>query len=130
MTIKTARRVLFVALVLLAPAPMLVMTSGWMPPATYVVFTAVTSLVAAVEGATGIVPRLIAMFAMHAALWVAVSWVAAWALARATAPLSPGVRRALTIALVGAGLVAALGWDVYRTPFGRAPRGNAIEALT
>ncbi|HZR84181.1 MAG TPA: hypothetical protein VFD92_23995 [Candidatus Binatia bacterium] len=130
MTVRTSRRVLFAATFLLAPAPLLVLTTGWMPPATYALLTGVCALQAASEGADGAVPRILAMFAAHTAVYLLLSWLVAWLASSALARLSPTARRAATLAIVATGLAVAVGWDVYRTPFGRRPYENAIEALS
>jgi hypothetical protein len=130
MTIHTSRRILFGAIFLLAPAPLLVLTRAWMPPAGYLVLTVASASVALLEGGGGPVPMIVTMFAAHAAAYALLSWASAWLLARGLATLAPRARAIATLALVAVALVVGLGWDVYRTPFGRRPWGNAIEALS
>jgi hypothetical protein len=130
MSVRTSRRLLFAAIFLLAPAPLLVLTRGWMPPATYLLLAGVSLSFALTEGAGGPVPLIVSMFAVHAVLYAVLAWGLAWLMALPLARLTPGARRGVTLGLVAIALVIALGWDVYRTPFGRRPFGNAIEALS
>jgi hypothetical protein len=126
---RAARWLLFLLFALTLPAPMLGPFQALVPPARYVVLASATGAVGVVEGAGGLVLGILALFAVHAVVYLALAWLLAWGLARLLAPLSPGTRRAAVLVACALLLVLALVLEPYRTPFGQAPGGNLLAAL-
>lgn len=129
MSARAARWLLFLVLALTLPTPMLGPFHALVPAVRYVVLLSAAGAVAVVEGAAGPVPGILALFAVHAALYLALVWLLAWAVARLLAPLSPGARRTAVLAACALLLVLALALEPYHTPFGRAPRANLLGVL-
>lgn len=130
MSARSARRLLFVVLALALPVPMLGPFDALVPPARYAILLAAASAVAAVEGAAGPVPMILALFAVQTTGALGLAAILAWAVGRLLSPLGPGSRRALVLAACAGLLLAALAIDLYRTPFGRAPRANLLRVLS
>jgi len=127
--LKRRRAVLFLALFLLLPLP-LAMFAGRVPAARYCELAVLCLLVRVREGGGGPVNSMIVLFAAQAVGYSLLCWLAAWFVERCLRPLR---RRAVDLTLLAvlvAALLAAVAFDVYVTPFGRAPRGNLWEALT
>ena len=130
MSPRTARRWLFLAILLTVPAPMWVVFDGLIPPARFWILLGAAGAVALREGAAGPVPGLLALFAAQALCYSLLSWCAAWLLARLLGSLSPAARRNWVLAGVALLLVLALSFPLYRTPLGRAPVANLLGALS
>ncbi len=130
MRVRGARRLLFVVFFLALPLPMLGPWTGVVPPARMAMLFAATAAVAASEGAAGPVPGLLVLFAVHAFAMLAIAWALAWTVARGLAPLSPSARRACALGACALLVGAALAFELYRTPFGRAPSVNLWGALS
>jgi hypothetical protein len=130
LSVRATRRVVLVALLLLVPAPMLVVTAARMPPVAYGLYAAVCSAVALTEGSAGPIPALILMFGLHFVVYGLLAWLAAFVVARALARVTPRLRAMIVVVAVAAAAAIALGRDVYLTPFARTRTSNLIEALT
>ena len=130
MTVRTARWLLFGVFVLTVPVPLLGPFAAFAPTVRYVMLAAATGAVAATEGAAGPVPGILALFVVHAAVYLALAWLAAWVAARLSARLSPAARRISVVALCAALLLGSLALDVYLTPFGPTPTTNLLGVLS
>ena len=71
MSVRKARWVLFLVFVLTIPLPLLGPLSVFAPTARYVVLASVTAAVALAEGASGPVPMIFLLFALHAVIYLA-----------------------------------------------------------
>ncbi len=130
MSLRSARWLLFLAIGLTAPLPMLGPFGAWVPPARYLLLTLATASVAVTEGAAGPVPGILALFGAHALVGFLLAGLLGWVVARFTRPLSPGARRLVVLGICGALLLGAVAFEVYRTPFGRAPTANLLGVLS
>ncbi len=118
MSTRATRRLLFVALLLLLPLPLVTgVTTGLVPVARMGLLGGVCLGVMLVEGTRGAVGLLLAMIAGQAALWAAVSWLAAGLGARLLARLPARAQRIAPLALVLAATLLAASLPIYRTPF-------------
>lgn len=130
MSVRSARWLLFLAIGLTAPLPMLGPFDAWVPAARYLLLTLATASVAVTEGAAGPVPGILALFGAHALIALLLAGLLGWAVARLTRPLSSGARRIVVLGICGALLFGAIAFEIYRTPFGRAPTANLLEVLS
>lgn len=122
------RRLLFLALLLLVPVPMLVF-DGWVPTANLYLMSAVCGAVWLAEGAAGPVRTITGLLAAHAAVYTVVFWGVAWTVDRLTARISPPVRRALLLVPLAIAIAVAAVRPIYVTPFGRTARSTLLGAL-
>ncbi len=129
MTTRSIRTVLWFALLLMAPVPlMLGVASGFMPVARALMFAGVCLAVMVVEGMRGAVDLLALMLLAQAfvfgALWFAVAAVAA----RVFALLPRRVATVGVVLAVLAGVIATSSISWYQTPFrGAGTRANLWE---
>jgi len=130
MSVRQARWLLFLALALTVPTPMLLVFDALVPPIRYVILAAASLAVALAEGAAGPVPGIILLMAGHAVLYLLLAWLVAWLAARLLRGLTPARRRTAVLGAVGALLFFSLAFALYHTPFGRAPTGNLLGVLT
>ena len=130
MTVRTACWLLFIVFALTIPLPLLGPLSALAPAARYVILAAVTSAVAVAEGASGPVPLIFLLFAVHAFVYLGLEWLLAWIIARTFSNLSAGTRSKLVVAICGILLIVSIAFDLYRTPFGTLPRSNLLGLLS
>jgi hypothetical protein len=126
---KTTRRILWLGALLLVPLPM-IKFAAWIPVTRYLLLGAVTGGLILTEG-SGRIPNafLIAMLG-HAIFYAALLWAVAWALARTLQGAAPAWARSVALALVAAGVLAALLTEPYVTPFAAdAPRASLLTVL-
>jgi len=104
--------------------------AAWIPVTRYLLLGGVTGGLILTEG-SGRIPNamLIAMLG-HALFYAALLWGGAWALARALHGVAPARARSLALALLAAGVLAALLTEPYVTPFAAdAPRASLLTVL-
>jgi hypothetical protein len=130
LSVRSARRLLFVVIALTVPVPMLGPFDALAPPLRYLILFSASGAVAAAEGAAGPIPAILALFGGHALVALGLAWLAAWVAARLLTPLSPQTRRRAVLSVCGAMILAALVFELYRTPFGRAPTANLLGVLS
>ena len=131
MSARTARILLFVLIFTVVPLPMVFLGEGWVPGVRYLLFSGVVSAVMAVGGGAGPVPAILLVFTLHAVVAAALSFLIAHVLAFGVLRrLPPRAAGAVTLAAIVIGLGVALAFDLYQTPFGRAPRSNLIGILS
>lgn len=126
MSVRKARWVLFLVFVLTIPLPLLGPLSVFAPAARYVVLASVTAAVALAEGASGPVPMIFLLFALHAVIYLALEWLFAWWMARGLSRLSPMGQRYLVFVICGILLIGSISLNLYRTPFGTLPSSNLL----
>lgn len=129
MSVRAARRLLFLLFAVTLPLPMLGPFDALVPALRYLVLLSAAGALALAEGAAGPVPALLALFAVNALSYLVLAWLLAWLGARALARLSPGARRACVFAAWAVLLCVGIALELYRTPFGRAPTANLFGAL-
>jgi hypothetical protein len=128
MSPRAARRVLWLAALLLVPAPMLVF-GAWVPVAHYLLLAALCVGMRIAEGPGGVVWELTALLLAHALVYSALLYAGAWASARALGRVSPRARAALVAIAVTGCAVWAIAAQPYVTPFGRTARANLVAVL-
>jgi hypothetical protein len=128
MSPRAARRVLWLAALLLVPVPLLVF-DACAPVASYLLLAAVCVGMRVAEGPGGVVWQLTALFLAHAVVYAGLLHLAASLAARATAPLPAAARAAVVVVAVAAGVGFALIGEPYVTPFGTAARANLLGTL-
>jgi hypothetical protein len=122
------RRVVFVALLVLLPVPMLLF-DGRVPTANLYLMSAVCAAFWAREGAAGPVRTVTLLLAAHAAAYTVLLWGVAWVADRGLDRLSPRARRLCVLVPVAIAAAVALAVPVYVTPFARTPRSTLLGAL-
>ena len=122
------RRILWLALLLLLPLPMLSF-DGFIPVARYLLLGGVCIGMRIAEGPGGVVWQLTALFLAHAVVYALLLWAGAWLAARSLAAL-PSRTRGLVVAIaVCLCTLWALAAEPYVTPFGREARTNLVGVL-
>ena len=130
MSLRAIRWLLFGALVLALPFPMLGPFEALVPPVRYAVLLGAASMVALAEGAAGPVPLILGLLALNLGSSLAAAWVVAWAASRVLGGVSsPALRAGLVVTAVCIGLSAAAFFSIYETTFGRAPTANLLGVL-
>jgi hypothetical protein len=129
-SVRATRWAWFLGLWLMLPWPMALLAHASVPAARYALLTLVCLAMAALEGAGGPVPWIVALFAAHALVYTGLAWAIAWAAGRALSPLGPARRRLVTLGALALAFALTLGFDVYRTPFGSAPFSNLLGVLS
>jgi len=126
MSVRTTRWLLFLVFAITVPLPLLGPLYAFAPAARYGILASVTAAVAITEGASGPVPLIFLLFALHAVIYLVLEWLFAWLMARGLSRLSSTSQRALVFAICGVLLVGSVALDLYRTPFGTLPRSNLL----
>jgi len=127
-TVRGARRLLWIAALLLVPLPML-QFGAQVPVAQYLLLAGVCAAVAVVESGGGVLALLLALFLSHAIVYGLLLWLVAALAARVLGQFSPRARAIASASVLLAGLAVALFGQPYVTPFDRAPRGNLATVL-
>ena len=126
MSVRTARWLLFLVFALTIPLPLLGPLFAFAPAARYAVLASVTAAVALADGASGPVPLIFLLFALHAVIYLALEWLFAWWMARGLSRLSPTSQRTLVFVICGVLLIGSISLNLYRTPFGTRPSSNLL----
>jgi len=130
MSARGIRRMLFAALVIALPFPMLGPFDALVPPIRYAILLGAASAVALAEGAAGAVPLILVLLALNLALSLTAAWLLAWGVSRTLAALgSPPLGRRLAIGAVCVGLALAASIPLYETGFGRTPTASLLGLL-
>ena len=112
------------------PLPMLGPFDALIPAARYVLLGGAAGLIAALEGAAGPVPAIVALFLGHALAYTLLCGGLAWGAMRMLAPLGAEARRIAVWAVLALALAIALGFNLYATPFGSRPAANLWSVLS
>jgi len=127
---RALRRVWFLGLWLLRPWPLTVVGDAFVPSVRYALLACAGSAVAFTEGAAGPVGLIVALFVGVALVTALACWIIAWAIARGLARIPVALATKLTWGCLGLGLLVALVFEPYRTPFGRALTGGLLQVLS
>ncbi len=127
---RRIRRLGFFALVLLFPWPLPFLGGAFVPSIRFWILGGAAASVGLTEGASGAGLPLIGLLLGWASITTGFCWLAAFALARLADALPD--RRALlvTYSAITCGLIWALLFQPYRTPFGRALHGGLLQVLS
>ena len=126
---RQLRWLLFVGVVVLAPVPFFLASSGWIPVGRILLITSLIGVSIGIEGGGSISHSLFGLAAAEAAVYLAIFWVCAGFAARAVQRLFPTRARAIVFSLLIAAAAAATGFDLYATPFNPvAVRSNLFAA--
>ena len=129
MTPRTARRLLWLVLLLTVPLPMLGF-GALVPVARYLLLAGVTAGLIVTEGMGAVPGQLLAFFLAHALLYAGLAWLAAYAVVRLLGGLGPRSVAPATLGLVAVCLLVACTWELYVTPFASvSPRANLLHVL-
>jgi hypothetical protein len=109
--------ILWIASLLLLPLPHLLVVTGLVPVARFLMLGAICAYVSLFVGSGGVAGTLAWILFAQAALYALGLALAAGVLAYLTDGVSPRVRAAATVSLVALALVLTLGFEVYHTPF-------------
>ena len=82
MSLLTARRLLWIGLLLTLPLPMLLLDDGLVPVARFLLLGAVCVAVMLVEDSGGVVGLLALLFLAHAVVYGGLLWLLAFAISR------------------------------------------------
>ena len=124
----TARRVLWVAGLLLVPVPLMALADAFVPTARILELGLVVLITILVEGAAGIALLLLALFVGHAVVYAALLWLASWLVTWAIDRVVPTALGATTIVLVVVGVLWTSSMPVYDTPFhSRLPHATLLQ---
>lgn len=130
MSVRAAWGWLFATFALVLPFPILGPFGGLVPPVRHLILLAATSAVAATEGAAGPVPGLMALFALHAVVGLLISLALAWVASRLLGGLQPSLRRSVVWIAIALMVAIASIFELYTTPFGRAPTASLLGVLS
>lgn len=117
MSPRTAQWLLFAGGLLMAPAPVLLLGPGWVPPLRLLELGLASLAFGVWESARGALPAVTALLLGQAALYAALLWAGAALAARALRGLPPRAVAALTWSVLVASLLLTASADVYQTPF-------------
>lgn len=117
MSIRAARWILWLTLMIILPLPFFLAETGLAPPARVFMLGLVSLAVMVVEGPSGVVRMAATLLIAQAAAYAGLLWIIATVAVRALRRLSPTtIRRVTLTAVVVAGVCAAT-FKVYRDPF-------------
>ncbi|MAI80652.1 MAG: hypothetical protein CL917_17055 [Deltaproteobacteria bacterium] len=127
---RTACWLIFITLALTVPLPLLGPFPVLAPAVRYLLLATVTSSVALVEGASGPVPLILLLFAVHALVYLVLEWLVAALLARSLSRLTRPSRRLIVLTTCGFLFLMAITFNLYHMPFGTNPKANLFGLLS
>ena len=130
MSVRSTFWLLFILFFFVLPFPMWGPWDPLAPTVRYALLSGATGLVIYQEGAAGPVPFILALFALHTAVYAGVCALLAWLVSRAVSGMAPPARRNVIWVLALGALAVALLFDLYSTPFGRTPVANLLGVLS
>lgn len=123
-----ARRLLWIAALLLVPVPLLIFTEAFVPTARLLELAGVVLITIFVEGSAGAAPAILGMFLVHALVYAILLWVACWLVTAAVARVAPRALGWVTFGLIAAAVTAGIATPLYHTPFqARTPYSTLFE---
>ena len=125
MSLRATFWMLAVLFFFVLPLPMLGPFGATIPAARFVLLAGAAGLIAALEGAAGPVPAIVAVLIGHA-----VAYTLVCAGLRMLAPFSADARRVAVFSALALALAIALGFDLYTTPFGTQPTASLWNVLS
>jgi hypothetical protein len=117
MSVRAARRLLWLVSVFVVPFPFFLVETGRVPVARLLQLAAAAFVMMLAEGTSGQIGTLTALLLGQAAVFLVLLWLGASVLARLAGRFSPRRRLVAVLGVVLAGVVAASFADLYRTPF-------------
>ena len=117
MSPRAVRWLLFLVAVFVVPLPILALGPGFVPAAHQLELGLLALAFGMLESMQGITLALAVAFLVPGAVYAALLWVAAWALARGLAELPPTTRTRAALLLVMLGVGFAGARPIYETPF-------------
>jgi hypothetical protein len=135
MSRRMSRILLAFGLWLLAPVPVVVFGSGWVPASELAVLALASAAVWITEGGGGVVPLLVLLFGTQSLLFAGLWWLVSGLVARALTKRPPATVTLATVGLLAAAVLAVIALPVYDDPFGALPEAvatspdNPIEPL-
>jgi hypothetical protein len=113
----SARRLLWLALLLMLPLPLLGIDRGLVPAGRSLMLGAICALVILLESANGVAGLLVAVFWGQALVYSLLLWCVAWGIVRLTRGLSSRGRGALVLGGILAIALLCSSIEIYRTPY-------------
>jgi hypothetical protein len=126
-TTRAPRILLAIGLWLLAPVPLLVFGTGWLPAAKLAVLALAGAAVWATEGGSGVVPLIVAVFGLQSLAWAAVWWLVAGLPARVLRRAPPGAVAVAATGLLAAVALVVFAFPIYDDPFRALPDAVATS---
>ena len=117
MNARRTRLLVWSALLLAMPVPLVIVGHGRVPVGTLAQLSVATLGVAILERADGAVGILAAVLLAQVVLWSVVTWLVAQVLVRGLRGVAGRGAGTVAVALVTAGLVVAVLLPIYRSPF-------------
>jgi len=130
MSFTTIRRLWFAGLWLLFPWALPVFADSFVPAVRYVILGAVAGTIAITEGTGGPVRLLVVLFVGWGIATTVFTAILTWLISKALSFVKPRTAAWITGACLSTGLLIALFFEPYRTPFGRALRGGLLQVLS
>ena len=128
MSLRQSRWILWLAMALVVPVPVLALGPGSVPALRLLELAAISSAVMVVESSRGAVLLITLVLALQAVLWMGLFWGVAWLASRVLGRLSPRMVAGVTLGLVVAAVAVATSTDLYHTPFRAASaRGDLLD---
>lgn len=129
MSPRSARRLLWLLMLLALPLPLLIPGGGLIPAARMLLLGGLCVGMIITENGSGIAGLLASAFLLHAVLYAVLLWCAAALIARMLAGASPRSRTFVVLTCAGLLLAWATLSRPYETPYARSPRGNLMQVL-
>lgn len=128
MSRPAAQRILWAAGLVLVPFPLLAFADAFVPALRMLELSLIILIAIVVEGAHGVASLLFGLFFAHALVYAGVLWLGTQLLSRILARWFPRALAPATGVLVALGVVVALAFPVYDTPFhAHLPHANLLE---
>ena len=117
MSVRRARLLVWIALLVAMPVPLVIVGHGRVPVGTLVELAGATVAVGVLERADGAIGILALVLLAHVMLWTVVAWLVARALVAALRGVAGRAVGSATALLLAAGLLVAVMLPIYRSPF-------------
>ena len=128
MSPRAARWILWISFVLMVPVPILLLGPGLVPAARLILLGGIALAVALFESSRGAVVMLAGILLAQGLLYMGLLWLAAYLASRGLGRLPAKSVTRITLAVVAAGLLVTLAFEVYRGPFrAQSYRANLLH---
>ncbi len=128
MSVRAARWVLWISLVLMLPVPIVLLGPGLVPAARLLMLGGISLAVALFENARGAVGMLTTILLAQGLLYMALLWLVAHLASRVLGRFSAKTVARVTLALVAVGLLLSSAFEVYRGPYrAQSARANLLH---
>src|SRR5689334_5315380 len=116
MSVRRTRLVVWIALLVAMPVPLVIVGHGRVPVGTLVQLAGATLAVGVLERGDGAIGILAVVLLAHVMLWTVVGWLVARVLVTALRRVAGRALGGATMLLLAAGLVVAVTLPIYRSP--------------